>query len=567
MKTSPLLLPLGVAVLAGSLLFLSGHPRPAPAATTARTIAARPALAITDPAPPRPPPAHSRASSNANDTADLVADQRLLQQVLPSLDRPVTDWRRFTPAKLTVVPAPGLPLEFTATSITTGGARTTWIGTNPEQGTTLVASATETLWDAIVTVPGADEYSIHLAPDSVRVIETAHGLHACGPARPSPLLLRTAAPAAAPAAHTMAASAAATHTSDLLVLYTAGAKNTWGSTAEMENRIAAVVAAMNVFLEQSQVDNLRWNLAGTAEVPAYPTTGSLEDDLERLANPRTELGAFATQQRAAVGADQVLLIVDGERDYAGIAYVPGHLAVVHHPGTAATAAHELAHNLGCRHDRQEAEAADNDGRYYYGHRYTANGQDTGTIMSYAAYLVPYFSNPSITYQGHAIGVAAGQPKAADNARWLREHAEAIAALVPSKTVTTPQITTQPAAVTVATGRAYSLRVVATGNQLAYQWAKDGADLPGATAATYSQSISSAADAGSYTVLVSNSAGSVRSAAATVTVTAATTPPPTTPTTSGGGGGGGGGGGAFGLGTAFGLLALLAAGRRRSARGA
>jgi len=133
MKTSPLLLPLGVAVLAGSLLFLSGHPRPAPAATTARTIAARPALAITDPAPPRPPPAHSRASSNANDTADLVADQRLLQQVLPSLDRPVTDWRRFTPAKLTVVPAPGLPLEFTATSITTGGARTTWIGTNPEQ--------------------------------------------------------------------------------------------------------------------------------------------------------------------------------------------------------------------------------------------------------------------------------------------------------------------------------------------------------------------------------------------------------------------------------------------------
>ena len=545
MKTSPLLLPLGVVVLVASLLFLSGHPRPAPAATTARANATRPALAITDTTPPRTPPARSRASSGVDDTADLVADQQLLQQVLPSLDRPVTDWRRFTPAKLTVVPAPGLPLEFTATSIITGEARTTWIGTNPEQGTTLVASATETLWDAIVTVPGADEYSIHIAPDSVRVIETAHGMHACGPARPSPLLLRTAA---------------ATHTSDLLVLYTAGAKNTWGSTAEMVNRIAAVVAAMNVFLEQSRVDNLRWNLAGTAEAPAYPTTGSLEDDLGRLADSRTELGAFAVAQRALYGADQVLLIVDGERDYAGIAYVPGHLAVVHHPGTAATAAHELAHNLGCRHDRRESGATDNDGRYYYGHRYTADGQDTGTIMSYASYIVPYFSNPSITYQGYAVGIAAGQPKAADNARWLREHAEAIAALVPSKTVTTPQITTQPVSVTVASGRAFSLRVVATGNQLAYQWAKDGVDLPGATAATYSRSTSSTADAGSYTVLVGNSAGSVRSAAATVTITAATTPPPTTPTNSNGGGGGGG---AFGLGVALGLLALLAAGRRRS----
>ncbi len=560
MKTSPLLLPLGVVVLVASLLFLSGHPRPAPAATTARANATRPALAITDTTPPRTPPARSRASSGVDDTADLVADQQLLQQVLPSLDRPVTDWRRFTPAKLTVVPAPGLPLEFTATSIITGEARTTWIGTNPEQGTTLVASATETLWDAIVTVPGADEYSIHIAPDSVRVIETAHGMHACGPARPSPLLLRTAALEAAAAANPMAAAAAATHTSDLLVLYTAGAKNTWGSTAEMVNRIAAVVAAMNVFLEQSRVDNLRWNLAGTAEAPAYPTTGSLEDDLGRLADSRTELGAFAVAQRALYGADQVLLIVDGERDYAGIAYVPGHLAVVHHPGTAATAAHELAHNLGCRHDRRESGATDNDGRYYYGHRYTADGQDTGTIMSYASYIVPYFSNPSITYQGYAVGIAAGQPKAADNARWLREHAEAIAALVPSKTVTTPQITTQPVSVTVASGRAFSLRVVATGNQLAYQWAKDGVDLPGATAATYSRSTSSTADAGSYTVLVGNSAGSVRSAAATVTITAATTPPPTTPTNSNGGGGGGG---AFGLGVALGLLALLAAGRRRS----
>ena len=564
MKTHPFLLTLGVVAVAGGFLFLANRPLQDPASPT-------PAGAIVTSAPESAGrasvPAPRPIGSDPAGAADLAADQRLLRQVIPSLDRPVTDWRQFRPATLTVVPVPGLPLEFTATSITTDGARTTWIGTNPEQGATLVACATETLWDGIVTVPGADEYSIHITPDSIRVIETAHGMNACGPVKPSPTLLRLAATEAAATIGTAEAAAAATttYTSDVVVLYTAGAKNYWGGTAEIVNRINAVFTTMNVYLSQSEVDNLRWNLAGTAEVPAYPTTKVLEDDLERLADSRTELGAFAVQQRAAVGADQVLLIVDGERDYAGIAYVPGYLAVVHQPGSAATAAHELAHNFGCRHDRQEAEAADNDGRYYYGHRYTANGQDTGTIMSYASYIVPYFSNPSITYQGYAVGIAAGQPKAADNARWLREHADDIAALVPSKAVTTPQVTTQPASVTVASGRSFSLRVVATGNQLSYQWARDGVDLAGATAATYSRSLATAADAGSYSVLVSNSAGSVRSDTATVTVTAATTPTPTTPSTPGGSGGGGGGG-AFSLGAALGLLALLAAGRRRGARG-
>ncbi len=485
-----------------------------------------------------------------------------INQVLPGLTGPVTDWRTFAPERLTITPLPGMPLEFTVKSVTTDGKRTTWIGFNEVQGASLVASATETLWDAIITVPGAEEYSVQVTPELVRVFERDHSDSVCGQVETRSFALLAAAATHSPlAAGTAAATDSTTlHTSDLLVLYDSGTMNDWGSAAETENRIAAVVTAMNVYLEQSKVDNLRWHLAGTALVPAYTATNSLEDDLKRLADSKTELGRFALQQRTLVGADQVQLIVAGTRDYAGIAHTPGYFSVVHHPGTSATAAHELGHNFGCMHDRQTETAQDNDGHYYYGHRFTYNSQDIGTIMSYAPYLVPYFSNPTITYEGNPVGVAAGQPKAADNARWLREHAANIADLVPTKTVTTPTITSQPSSVTVTAGQSFTLSVTATGNSLSYQWLKNGVAITGATSASFAKTAAATTDSGSYTVQVRNTAGSVTSNAATVTVNAAPVTP-TTPTTSSGGGGGGGG--SFGLLSALGVLALLAAGRRHS----
>ena len=54
-------------------------------------------------------------------------------------------------------------------------------------------------------------------------------------------------------------------------------------------------------------------------------------------------------------------------------------------------------------------------------------------------------------------------------------------------------------------------------QLGYQWSKDGVAISGATAATYSIAATTTANAGSYTVLITNSVGSVTSAPATLTV--------------------------------------------------
>ncbi len=479
-----------------------------------------------------------------------------LGKVMPGLDGPVADWRTFAPAKLTVVTIDGMPLEFSVRSVNNDGKRTTWVGTNPTDGTTLVAVGTEDLWDAIITIPGADEYSIKITPDLVRVFETSSVGAVCGePILAADALVQAAQEALANPTVSLAESTTTTlYKSDLLVLYDVGTRNDWGSAEETENRIAAVVAASNTYLTDSKVDNLQWRLVGTALAPSYTGTDSLEDDLDRLADLSTELGRFARDQRASRGADQVMFIVSGDKDYAGIAYTPGHLSVVSHPGTSATAAHELAHNLGCRHDRETAEASDNDGRYYYGHRFTYDNRDVGTLMSYADYYIPYYSNPTVTYEGIATGVESGQPKAADNARWLREHAEDIAALVPTKQVDLPVITTQPSSVTVTAGQAFSLSVTATGNSLTYQWSRNGVSIVGATSTTYSKTSSTSSDAGNYTVTVANTAGTVTSSTATVTVNAA----PTTPTTpsSSGGSSGGGGGGAFGLLGAAAFLFLL-----------
>ncbi len=87
-------------------------------------------------------------------------------------------------------------------------------------------------------------------------------------------------------------------------------------------------------------------------------------------------------------------------------------------------------------------------------------------------------------------------------------------------VVKPSITTQPKSQTVNEGSSVTFDVTATGTDpLSYQWKKDGSNISGATSASYTISSAKTSDAGSYTVTVSNSAGSVTSSTATLTVTA------------------------------------------------
>ena len=89
----------------------------------------------------------------------------------------------------------------------------------------------------------------------------------------------------------------------------------------------------------------------------------------------------------------------------------------------------------------------------------------------------------------------------------------------------PTITTPPANQTVTAGQTASFTVVAGGTApLSFQWQKNGANIAGATSASYTTTAAATSDSGStFRAVVNNTVGTVTSAAATLTVNAVPTP--------------------------------------------
>jgi hypothetical protein len=78
------------------------------------------------------------------------------------------------------------------------------------------------------------------------------------------------------------------------------------------------------------------------------------------------------------------------------------------------------------------------------------------------------------------------------------------------------ITADPAGTAICVGDPLALAVVADGTPpLSYQWRRNGVDIPGATADSYSVSIAGLEDAGVYDVVVTNDCGDAASAPAAV----------------------------------------------------
>lgn len=95
----------------------------------------------------------------------------------------------------------------------------------------------------------------------------------------------------------------------------------------------------------------------------------------------------------------------------------------------------------------------------------------------------------------------------------------------------PVITSQPKSISVSQGNAANFSLTATGDTpLGYQWRKNSVSISGATNSTYTIASVNSGSAGNYSVLVSNTAGSVTSSNATLTVTQANQKPTATITT-------------------------------------
>ena len=95
----------------------------------------------------------------------------------------------------------------------------------------------------------------------------------------------------------------------------------------------------------------------------------------------------------------------------------------------------------------------------------------------------------------------------------------VTAAVVVPVVVAPAIDTQPAAQTVTEGQTATFSVTATGTApLTYQWKKNGTDIEGVTTSSHTTDATVLGDSGAvFTVVVTNSAGTVTSSGATLTV--------------------------------------------------
>ena len=89
--------------------------------------------------------------------------------------------------------------------------------------------------------------------------------------------------------------------------------------------------------------------------------------------------------------------------------------------------------------------------------------------------------------------------------------------VPASGCIIPSIQQQPENKTLTAGSSCEFRCTATGTGITYQWKKDGINIPGAAAATYSVSDVGADDAGVYSVTINGECGSVTSSNASLSI--------------------------------------------------
>ncbi len=165
----------------------------------------------------------------------------------------------------------------------------------------------------------------------------------------------------------------------------------------------------------------------------YDGAGDLTVDLPRLRDPNDGFMDEVAGLRDEYGADLVFL-VSGANDpqYGGLAYVMGQGLVGPQFESAAFGtvtlrdlvfafAHEIGHNLGSSHDRVTSPNATPAFPYSFGYSNAAKG--FYTTMSYSTEcdnanatcrVIPFFSNPDLTFNDAPIGVAEGDAAAADN---------------------------------------------------------------------------------------------------------------------------------------------------------
>jgi uncharacterized delta-60 repeat protein len=228
---------------------------------------------------------------------------------------------------------------------------------------------------------------------------------------------------------------------DILFLYTASTSDGAGGEAGVHSLIDLAMAEANAIFENNHLP-LRVRLAHS-EMTEYRDSGSIATDIDDLINHRGPLSNVESL-RLQFGADLVTLIVETDSNgWAGVARIPrsirgdrtqfGNVLSRKWIGTGFYLyVHEMAHNLGCQHDRRNAKNTNgvlSPGVFPYslGYRFEAEDITHVTVMGYQPGIVlPFFSDPTTSYNGIPLGKVAGVPDEADNVASLRKMAPLVA---------------------------------------------------------------------------------------------------------------------------------------------
>lgn len=160
-----------------------------------------------------------------------------------------------------------------------------------------------------------------------------------------------------------------------------------------------------------------------------------------------------------------------------------------------------------------------------------NIEDPTFIPNSEKFINGYLS----TYVNRQFYVIQGHPPNWSDARWVEfvrlidylaannvpivTPSELAASLAPGGPGAAPSITSQPTGVSVIVGNSATFSVAATGTPIpTYQWFKGATPIQGAVNTSYTISQTTSADAGSYSVMVSNSVQSITSDTVTLTLT-------------------------------------------------
>lgn len=299
---------------------------------------------------------------------------------------------------------------------------------------------------ANIYVTGLGSYQIRYVGDGVHVVQQIDDSQSmpCGG-----VIEAERGPAAMPARSGTRRIAAADDGSviDLLVVYTPEARAGAGGTAAMEAVVDLLVLETNIAFENSGIyTSIRLVYRGETD---YVESHDAVTEVTRLRQVADGHMDDVHVLRDQYGADLVSLLVN-DFNACGIGYLGvssaalGFSVTDWHCGSL-TFAHELGHNMGCHHDRQNAcssaacsaeccagdsarEQSTGEFSYSYGYRFWGDsGYERRTIMAYLPGIrIPHFSNPEVFFEGQETGIPEGEPDSANSVLTINNTSLAVA---------------------------------------------------------------------------------------------------------------------------------------------